>query len=125
MCEACFACGAQTHIAEDAACQKIQIKRAANKGGQRFMIWLSVMAFLVTLMTGAAVLRWSQGCAATYGAQMPQRIHVGEVPRLGGIALLAGLLVSWGAGVVSSQMLGDPSFLRLGGWTLIRRDLLF
>ncbi|MGC3005445.1 MraY family glycosyltransferase, partial [Streptomyces sp. G35A] len=43
---------------------------------------------------------------------------MGEVPRLGGIALLAGLLVSWGAGVVTSQMLGDPSFLRLGGWAL-------
>lgn len=82
------------------------------------MIWLSVVAFLVTLVIGAAVIRWSRGYGVAYGAQMPQRIHVGEVPRLGGIALLLGLLLSWGAGVVSSQMLGDPSFLGLNGWTL-------
>ncbi|WP_404301592.1 glycosyltransferase family 4 protein [Alicycliphilus denitrificans] len=82
------------------------------------MIWLSVVAFLVALAMGAAVLRWARRHGVVYGEDMPQRIHVGEVPRLGGVALLAGLLASWGAGVFSSSLLGDPSALRLGVWSL-------
>jgi UDP-N-acetylmuramyl pentapeptide phosphotransferase/UDP-N-acetylglucosamine-1-phosphate transferase len=82
------------------------------------MIWLSVVAFLVALAMGAVVLRWARRHGVVYGEGMPQRIHVGEVPRLGGVALLAGLLASWGAGVFSSLLLGDPSTLRLGGWSL-------
>ncbi|POR09359.1 glycosyltransferase [Diaphorobacter sp. LR2014-1] len=77
------------------------------------MIWLSVVAFVVTLVIGVMVVRWARGRGVVYGTQMPQRIHVGEVPRLGGVALLAGLLASWGAGVASSQLMGDPSFLNL------------
>ena len=77
------------------------------------MVWLSVMAFLVSFVMGAIVLRLSRKHRSTYGENMPQRIHAGEVPRLGGVALLAGLLVSWLAGVASTQWFGDPSFLSL------------
>lgn len=78
------------------------------------MVWLSVIAFFASLVMGAIVLRGSQSFAQAYGEDMPQRIHAGEVPRLGGIGLLAGVLASWWMGVVSTQWLDDPSSLYLG-----------
>ena len=60
------------------------------------MIWLSVVAFLVALAMGAVVLRWARRHGVVYGEGMPQRIHVGEVPRLGGVALLVAVAGSGG-----------------------------
>lgn len=77
------------------------------------MVWLSVIAFFVSLVIGAIVLRSSQSLAHIYGEDMPQRIHAGEIPRLGGISLLAGVLVSWWAGAASTQWMNDPSSLSL------------
>lgn len=82
------------------------------------MIWLSVTAFFVSLIMGAIVLRCSHYVASTYSESMPQRIHAGEIPRLGGIGLLAGVLLSWLAGMFSSKGLGDPSSLRFG-WSTV------
>lgn len=79
------------------------------------MIWLSVVAFLVAALTAGGVVRWARGHAAAYGMGMPQRFHWGHVPRLGGVALLAGIGGAWSVGVAQS-MLGDPSSLRLGSW---------
>ena len=81
------------------------------------MIWLSVVAFLVTFVAGAVVLRLSRRHAVEYGQEMPQRIHAGEIPRLGGAAMLLGLLVSWLAGLASSRWFGDPSMLRMQPWS--------
>lgn len=83
------------------------------------MAWLSVVAFLVSFVTGALVLRWSRKSNVIYGEGMPQRIHVGEVPRLGGVALLAGLWVSWGSGLISSVWLSDPSSIRMNMSTVL------
>ena len=79
------------------------------------MIWLSVVAFLIAALTAGGVVRWARGHAAAYGMGMPQRFHWGHVPRLGGVALLAGIGGAWSVGVAQS-MLGDPSSLRLGSW---------
>ena len=79
------------------------------------MIWLSVVAFLIAALTAGGVVRWARGHAAAYGMAMPQRFHWGHVPRLGGVALLAGIGGAWSVGVAQS-MLGDPSSLRLGSW---------
>ena len=79
------------------------------------MIWLSVVAFLIAALTAGGVVRWARGHAAAYGMGMPQRFHWGHVPRLGGVALLAGSGGAWSVGVAQS-MLGDPSSLRLGSW---------
>ena len=81
------------------------------------MIWLSLISFLIAGLSGAYIVRWMGGRTALYGESMPQRFHVGEVPRLGGIALLAGLLVSWLLGIRQTQM-GDPGSLGLGYWVL-------
>ncbi|WP_184858662.1 glycosyltransferase [Acidovorax soli] len=79
------------------------------------MIWLSVVGFLVAAMAAGFVVRWVRGHASAYGNGMPQRFHMGDVPRLGGAALLLGLACAWGLGILQS-FLGDPGSLRLGWW---------
>lgn len=81
------------------------------------MIWLSLISFLVSGVSAACIIRWMGGRTTVYGESMPQRFHVGEVPRLGGLALLLGIAVAWLLGVWQTQM-GDPGSLRLGYWVL-------
>ena len=81
------------------------------------MIWLSLVAFLAAALCAAGIIRWLGARTAAYGAAKPQRFHVGEVPRLGGVALLAGLVASWLLGVWQTGV-GDPGSLRLGPWVL-------
>lgn len=76
------------------------------------MIWLSFVAFLVSVISAAAVVRWARDHAVNYGEGMPQRFHLGDVPRLGGAAVLLGLGSSWVLGVGQSVW-GDPGSLRL------------
>ena len=86
------------------------------------MIWLSVVAFLVAALAAGFIVRWMRSHAANYGNGMPQRFHLGDVPRLGGAAVLLGMAASWLLGMVLTQ-LGDPASLRLGGaavvWLLV------
>lgn len=79
------------------------------------MIWLSLVSFIVTVVVAAATIRWLGGRTVEYGDAMPQRFHVGEVPRLGGLALLVGMVVSWLLGIWQTRA-GDPGSLRLGLW---------
>ena len=80
------------------------------------MIWLSLVAFLVAAIVAGSVVRWLRGHAALYGDAMPQRFHDGNVPRLGGVALLAGTALGWLLGLAQMAW-GDPSNLKLGYWT--------
>lgn len=80
------------------------------------MIWLSVVAFFVAALAAGFIVRWVRGHAVGYSDSMPQRFHHGDVPRLGGAALLAGLSAAWSLGVSQSLWWGDPGSLRLGPW---------
>lgn len=80
------------------------------------MIWLSLVSFVVAALCAACIVRWGRGHAANYGEAMPQRFHLGDVPRLGGAALLAGMVASWALGALQSLLWGDPGSLRLGNW---------
>ena len=80
------------------------------------MIWLSLVAFVVAALAAGLIVRWMRGHACAYGDGMPQRFHLGDVPRLGGAAVLLGLGCSWLLGAVQSQWGGDAGSLRLGGW---------
>ncbi|GKT15238.1 glycosyltransferase [Acidovorax sp. SUPP2522] len=82
------------------------------------MIWLSLVAFLVSTLVAAGIVRWGRDHASVYGDTMPQRFHLGDVPRLGGAALLAGMACSWMLGVVQTSWMGDPGSLRLGAWVV-------
>ncbi len=81
------------------------------------MIWLSVVAFMVAALAAGFIVRWMRSHAAVYGNGMPQRFHLGDVPRLGGAAVLLGMMASWGVGIALSS-LGDPASLRLDGWVV-------
>lgn len=82
------------------------------------MILLSVVAFLVATLVAGSVVRWLGASASVYGHAMPQRFHAGNVPRLGGVALLLGTLTGWLLGVAQARWWGDPSSLRMGLWVL-------
>ena len=80
------------------------------------MILLSLVAFVVAALAAGLIVRWMGRRASVYGNGMPQRFHLGDVPRVGGVAVLLGMCCSWGLGVVQSQWWGDSGSLRLGGW---------
>src|SRR6218665_3476548 len=85
------------------------------------MILLSVVGFLVAALVAGLIVRWGRKHAARYGNAMPQRFHLGDIPRIGGAALLIGMAMSWGLGMWHTSR-GDPGSLRLdswvGGWLL-------
>uniref|UniRef100_UPI00261F3B3F MraY family glycosyltransferase n=2 Tax=Comamonadaceae TaxID=80864 RepID=UPI00261F3B3F len=80
------------------------------------MIWLSLVAFMVAALAAGMIVRWMREHASRYSNGMPQRFHLGDVPRVGGAAVLLGMGCSWVLGVAQSQWWGDTGSLRLGGW---------
>ena len=70
------------------------------------MIWLSVVAFIVAALAAGFIVRWMRSHASVYGRGMPQRFHLGDIPRLGGAALLLGIGCSWGLGLLQSLQEG-------------------
>ena len=80
------------------------------------MLWLAVVAFISAALVSLLVLRWARLRNFFYDEQSPQKFHVGEIPRLGGIGLLCAILISWLLGMASSLFFGDPSILRMGDW---------
>jgi UDP-GlcNAc:undecaprenyl-phosphate GlcNAc-1-phosphate transferase len=53
------------------------------------LLLTSAIAFLLTAM----LIRYAR--AAHYDAGKPQRFHIGDVPRLGGVGMLAGVTAGW------------------------------
>lgn len=82
------------------------------------MIWLALVAFVAAALVGGFIVRWVRGHAALYGHGMPQRFHLGHVPRLGGVAILAGTSFAWLLGL-GQMAWGDTASLRFGGWVLL------
>ena len=82
------------------------------------MIWLAVVAFTVAALVAGFIVRWVRGHAALYGHGMPQRFHLGHIPRLGGVAILAGTGSAWLVGF-GQMAWGDTASLRFGGWVVL------
>lgn len=59
------------------------------------MILLILVSFIAAWITAAIFIRWGRSHAEHYEDDKPQRFHVGAVPRLGGLGVLAGMLVAW------------------------------
>src|SRR6218665_2038223 len=72
------------------------------------MILLSVVGFLVAALVAGLIVRWGRKHAARYGNAMPQRFHLGDIPRIGRAALRLGPGRGWGVVLV------DPALPRLG-----------
>ncbi|MCZ2497400.1 glycosyl transferase [Xylophilus sp. Kf1] len=73
------------------------------------MIILIVFSFLVAAVSVYVLVRRARRHAAQYAADLPQRFHRGDVPRLGGAGILLGLGAGW---LLAGLMPGDPFYLR-------------
>src|SRR5260221_6640762 len=72
---------------------------AAQPAWGAIVIWMAVLAFMVSCTGCALLVRWAgRSSTSSYGYDKPQRFHIGEVPRLGGVPMYLGLAVSWGVG---------------------------
>ncbi|NPC55762.1 MraY family glycosyltransferase [Caenimonas soli] len=70
------------------------------------MIFLIFVSFAATLIIAVLMIRSARGHAKRYAADMVQRFHAGDIPRVGGIAILLGLSIGWFAAAIAAS-LGD------------------
>ena len=59
------------------------------------MIALLTISFLISAFTVMLFMRMARRHARRYGTDMPQRFHLGHVPRLGGAGILIGAACAW------------------------------
>jgi UDP-GlcNAc:undecaprenyl-phosphate/decaprenyl-phosphate GlcNAc-1-phosphate transferase len=59
------------------------------------MIVLGIFSLLLSWLTCFVLIRQAHLYSATYSPDLPQRFHLGDVPRLGGLAIAASCFVSW------------------------------
>ncbi|MEO7392285.1 MAG: glycosyltransferase [Ramlibacter sp.] len=76
------------------------------------MLFLLLLCCATSFLATALVVRYGRGHAHSYGPSVPQRFHVGHVPRLGGAAMFAGCTVGW-AWMVASEWMNVPNLIRL------------
>lgn len=65
------------------------------------MFFVLCLSFGISLFAAMLVVRRARGHAGRYGYAKPQRFHVGDVPRLGGLAIFVGMLSAWCAAVLA------------------------
>ena len=70
------------------------------------MIFLLLVSFGASLVLAAFLVRQSRGRGAEYGVDKPQRFHAGEVPRVGGMGMLVGMVAGWGVAALSGDLGG-------------------
>ena len=77
------------------------------------MIFLALLSLSVALAFSALFIRSARGHARRYDHAKVQRFHKGDVPRIGGVAILLGLLAGWGMAAVSAAY-GDAVNTSIG-----------
>lgn len=55
------------------------------------MLSLAFLGFLCSLLVSLALVRHARQHARNYAAGLPQRFHLGHIPRIGGLAIFAGI----------------------------------
>jgi len=78
---------------------------------------VTVLLVSLAFAFGAAfwLIRTAREHPETYAEHLPQRFHVGHVPRLGGVAMFAGCSAGW-LWMMLSEPLGLPGLFRLEPW---------
>ena len=75
------------------------------------MILLAVVAFLFALIGAGFIVRRMRGHARRYGKDLPQRFHMGHIPRLGGLAMFASMVLTVGAaGLAAGAVASSGAF---------------
>lgn len=87
------------------------------------MLLLLFASFCVAFVVSILLIRRSGRHAASYRADKPQRFHAGDVPRLGGVGVLAGVLAGWLV-AATSALGGDTlnaqiDWAQAAAWTLV------
>ena len=59
------------------------------------MLFLLILCFASAVLGTALLVRYGRGHTRRYAAEVPQRFHLGQVPRLGGVAMWAASTVGW------------------------------
>ena len=75
------------------------------------MFFLLCLSFGLSMAAAMLVVRRARGHAGRYGYAKPQRFHIGDVPRLGGAAIFAGMLAAWCGAVIA---FGQDNLYNLG-----------
>lgn len=88
------------------------------------MFFVLCLSFGLSLFTAMLVVRRARGHAGRYGYAKPQRFHVGDVPRLGGVAIAVGMALAWGAAALAHHHGGNAGNLHIDGtlalgWALV------
>lgn len=81
------------------------------------MLWPCVIAFFVSFIVCALLRRMARRHARRYPKDMPQRQHKGDIPRIGGVAMAAGMGSAAAMALFTSYQ-GDVANLRLGWWVI-------
>ncbi|HXD41632.1 MAG TPA: glycosyltransferase [Ramlibacter sp.] len=68
------------------------------------MLFLLILCFASAFLATAVLVRYGRGHTYRYASTKPQRFHTGNVPRLGGIAMLFSCTVGWTWLVISAQL---------------------
>src|SRR5882724_12779616 len=76
------------------------------------MLFLLLLCCASAFLATALLVRYGAEHTHSYGSRVPQRFHVGHVPRLGGVAMLVGCTVGW-AWMALSDWLKLPNLIRL------------
>ena len=82
------------------------------------MLVLVILCFACACIATALLVRFGAEHARRYGMGVPQRFHVGHVPRLGGAAMLAGCTLGWFWMALSGPM-GLSNQIRISGWVAV------
>ena len=64
------------------------------------MLATAILAFVLSWLIAALLIRYAKGHATRYAYDLPQRFHHGDVPRLGGLAMVLGCFVALAAMLV-------------------------
>lgn len=59
------------------------------------MIILILLSAIISTVVSVLLIRWARGHARQYAGDKPQRFHTGDIPRIGGAAVLVGLIFGW------------------------------
>lgn len=81
------------------------------------MIFLAVIAFAIALLGSGLIVKCMRRHACRYGDK-PQRFHMGNVPRLGGLAIMMSIVLTALVGGAAKALGFDTSTLSLNIWLL-------
>jgi UDP-N-acetylmuramyl pentapeptide phosphotransferase/UDP-N-acetylglucosamine-1-phosphate transferase len=68
------------------------------------MLFLLILCFAGAVLGTGLLVRYGRGHTRRYAAEVPQRFHLGQVPRLGGVAMWAASTLGWGWMALSQHL---------------------